>query len=229
MESSFGTASIRVAGELRRLILSGSLAPSSRLGADFLAQRMGTSRTPVREALLLLEREGLVENLPNRGAVVRSFDASDLLDLYEVRSVIEPLAALRAAERAGPADLEALATICDEAERLDMEDPDGVHRQIECNQRFHGMIAKLADSERLLEALRGTAGIPLMFRTVFWANIDQCERSLAFHREIFWAIEKGDPDLAASAMSTHMKQAQRFLRVLIAGGGLPEVTPPPSG
>src|SRR6187200_3686539 len=93
------TSAIRVHRDLRHAILEGELAPGERLRAEALAGRFGTSRTPVREALLMLEREGLVDVLPNRGAIVRSFDADDLLDLYEVRSLIEPHAAARAATR----------------------------------------------------------------------------------------------------------------------------------
>ena len=73
------TSAIRVHDALRAAILEGEIAPGARLRAEALAERFGTSRTPIREALLMLEREGLVSVEPHRGAIVRSFDPADLL------------------------------------------------------------------------------------------------------------------------------------------------------
>lgn len=212
----------RVVEELRALILAGDLEPAARLRADALAKRMGTSRTPVREALLVLEREGLVENLPNRGAVVRSFDADDLLDLYEVRGVLEPLSASRAAERITPEGIEQLNVVCEQAEKAGRSGSQAaVKEQILLNNLFHDEITKTADSLRLLEALKGTAGIPSEFRTMFWANDDQRRRSLSLHREILWAIERHDAALAGAAMGLHINQSRQFLKELVEQGGLP--------
>ena len=104
----------RVRDLLEEAILEGELKPGERLRAEALAQRFGTSRTPIREALLQLEAQGLVEVEPNRGAVVRTFDRDDLLDLYEVRALLEPAAAARAAHAASrPHDIERLEALCD--------------------------------------------------------------------------------------------------------------------
>jgi DNA-binding GntR family transcriptional regulator len=210
----------RVTDELRQLILSGDLEPAERLRADALAKRMGTSRTPVREALLVLEREGLVANLPNRGAMVRAFDGDDLLDLYEVRAVLEPHAARRAASRTSDEDLETLARFCDESEAADGSDKRSVERQILLNNAFHGVIVTASASPRLLEALRGNAGIPVDFRSAFWSNDDQRHRSFALHREILWGIQRRDANLAETAMRLHLEQARRFLEEVIEEGGL---------
>lgn len=210
----------RVTAELRALIISGELEPSTRLRADALAKRMGTSRTPIREALLVLEREGLVRNLPNRGAIVRSFDAADLLDLYEVRGVLEPHAARRAAARMSEEDIARLGELCDSADEAEDGDATSVEQQILLNNEFHALIGKAAESPRLLEAMRGTAGIPIDFRTAFWASDEHRLRSLFFHREILWAIRHRDPELAANAMRIHVLQARRFLERLIGEGGL---------
>src|SRR5215211_7468844 len=90
------TTALRVREEIQRAIVTGALAPGERLTAEALAHRFGTSRTPIREALLSLEAEGLVE-------------------LYELRAVIEPYAAARAAERIGPDTLAALDDNCAKA------------------------------------------------------------------------------------------------------------------
>ena len=82
---------------IREAIVDGRLPPGQRLKEEELARELGISRTPVREALLILQTEGLVDAAPNRGAVVRSHDADDLEDLYQLRALLEGYAARRAA------------------------------------------------------------------------------------------------------------------------------------
>ena len=82
---------------IRQAIVDGRLPPGQRLKEEELARELGISRTPVREALLILQTEGLVDAAPNRGAVVRSHDADDLEDLYQLRALLEGYAARRAA------------------------------------------------------------------------------------------------------------------------------------
>src|SRR3954452_22166722 len=108
------TSTVRVRDELQHALLEGVLQPGERLRAEALAQRFGTSRTPVREALLQLEAQGLVEVEPNRGAVVKAFDAADLLDLYALRALLEPAAAARAATRIDDDGIARLTELTDE-------------------------------------------------------------------------------------------------------------------
>src|ERR1700712_4920 len=105
------TSSLRVSEELREAILSGEFGPGERLRTAMLATRFGSSRTPVREALVQLEGEGLVDIEPRRGALVRSFASTDLIDLYEIRALLEPAAAARAALRASANQLARLTEI----------------------------------------------------------------------------------------------------------------------
>src|SRR5207247_11200915 len=90
-------ASVAATELIREAIIEGRLAPGQRLKEEELARELGISRTPVREALLMLQAEGLVDAAPNRGAVVRSHDADDLEDLYQLRALLEGYAARRAA------------------------------------------------------------------------------------------------------------------------------------
>ncbi len=105
------TSSLRVSEELREAILSGEFGPGERLRTESLAKRFGSSRTPVREALVQLEGEGLVDIEPRRGALVRSFASSDLIDLYEIRALLEPAAAARAALRVREDQLDRLGAL----------------------------------------------------------------------------------------------------------------------
>src|SRR6201999_1561757 len=150
----------RVRDLLEEAILEGELKPGERLRAEALAQRFGTSRTPIREALLQLEAQGLVEVEPNRGAVVKAFDAADLRDLYEVRALLEPAAAARAATRISGAQIAELERLCD--------DDAPVEEQIASNEAFHRTITAAAGSPRLSTAMRAASGIPRGFRSRFW-------------------------------------------------------------
>src|SRR5437867_8366947 len=98
---------------IRQAILDGRLEPGRRLKEEELARELGISRTPVREALLVLQAEGLVDAAPNRGAVVRAHDAVDLDDLYQLRALLEGYAARRAASRITLNQIASLWASCD--------------------------------------------------------------------------------------------------------------------
>jgi DNA-binding GntR family transcriptional regulator len=193
------TSTVRVRDQLQHAILEGVLQPGERLRAEALAQRFGTSRTPVREALLQLEAQGLVEVEPNRGAVVRAFDRDDLLDLYELRALLEPHAAALAARRIAPEDIEALERLCD-ADDL-----------IVANEDFHRIILEAAGSPRLSTAMRAASGIPRAFRSVFWHDERQRAESLMCHRRLVDAFQARDPQLAEAVMRMHILGAIAFL------------------
>jgi DNA-binding GntR family transcriptional regulator len=205
------TSTSRVQDELRHAILEGVLAPGERLRAEALAARFGTSRTPIREALLVLEREGLVEMEPHRGALVRAFDAADVLDLYEVRALIEPHAAARAATRIERPALERLDELCARAEERGGATPAAVADQIAFNEEFHRLIVEAAASPRLLAAMRAVAGIPRAFRATFWASDEQRAQSLFCHRELVAALSAGRSALAEAVMRMHILGAREFL------------------
>jgi DNA-binding GntR family transcriptional regulator len=209
------TNAVRARDELREAILTGSLPPGSRLRAEPLAERLQTSRTPVREALIQLAREGLVDIEPRRGAVVRQFDTADLADLYDVRRLIEPHAARRAATRIGAPDVARLTHLCDRADARGAADDEAVEDQVALNEEFHRIIVAAAGSPRLEAALRAVAGIPRGFRAAFWHDDAQREQSLFCHRQIVHALERRQPRLAEAAMEMHIVGAIEFLAEVI--------------
>ena len=199
------TSAVRVRDELQHAILEGVLKPGERLRAEALAQRFGTSRTPIREALLQLEAQGLVEVEPNRGAVVRAFDRDDLLDLYDVRALLEPAAAARAATRISEADIGRLQELCERAEHATVDE------QIAYNEDFHRIIVEAAQSPRLTVAMRAASGIPRAFRSRFWDSEDQRAESLLCHRRLVSAFRVRDAQLAEAVMRMHILGAVGFL------------------
>ena len=209
--ASAGTSAVRVYEDLRAAILGGEYAPGERLRAEALATRFGTSRTPVREALALLEGDGLVELAPRRGAVVRTWDAADLVDLYEVRALLEARAAALAATRIDADGLAALDASCARAESLTGADAATIDALIAANEDFHRVIIGATGSPRLTDALRAVAGIPRPFKAVFWNAPAQRARSLAAHREILSGLRDGSAERAESAMRLHVLNARDFL------------------
>ena len=192
-------AAPRVRDLLEEAILEGDLKPGERLRAEALAQRFGTSRTPIREALLQLEAQGLVDVEPNRGAVVRSFDRDDLFDLYQLRALLEPRAAALATPRISEQDIEALHALCEAEDHM------------AANEAFHRIILEAAGSPRLLDAMRAATGIPRTFRSVFWHDERQREESLMCHRRLVAAFNARDAELAEAVMRMHILGAIAFL------------------
>lgn len=219
-EGAGTTNAFRVHDELRAAILAGELRPGARLRTDALARQMATSRTPVREALMLLAREGLVEIEPRRGAVVRSFDHADLLDLYEVRLLLEPHAAQRAATRIEPAALDRLEQLCDLAEARGAGDERAIEDQIAFNDEFHRLIVAAAQSPRVTAALRAVAGIPHGFRTTFWRDAEQREHSLVCHRGVLDALRSRRPQVAEAVMRLHIVAATELLAETVRDEGV---------
>lgn len=211
------TNATRVQDQLREAILTGALEPGARLRAEALAERLRSSRTPVREALLLLAQEGLVEIEPRRGATVRTFDAVDVSDLYEVRALIEPHAAALAARRITGPEITRLTDIHERSAAYDDAGEESVAEQLQLNEEFHRLILDAARSPRLTSAMGAVSGIPRSFRASFWRDDDQRAQSLSCHRELLAAIGHQRPELAETVMRMHIQGAGAFLAEVMAG------------
>lgn len=130
---------------LRQEILNGRLRPGERIRPEAVAQHLGLSRMPVREALRQLDAEGLVTLRPNRGAVVTQLDQGSLAEIFEMRAVLEGVCARHAAGRAGPADVEELDALV-QAMRSVLVDP---ARWVERHERFHDRLCELGGRPRI--------------------------------------------------------------------------------
>jgi DNA-binding GntR family transcriptional regulator len=202
------TSSLRVSEELREAILSGEFGPGERLRTVSLAKRFGSSRTPVREALVQLEGEGLVDIEPRRGALVRSFASADLIDLYEIRALLEPAAAARAALRIQDDKLDRLRALVALSDARGGRGRAAIDDQIAWNEEFHALVIEAAQSPRLSAALRATAGIPRTFRSAFWRDDEHRAFSQACHRELVSALSARSAERAEAVMRTHILHAR---------------------
>jgi GntR family transcriptional regulator of vanillate catabolism len=149
---------------LRELIFDGEFGPGERVPELELAERLGVSRTPLRIALTTLAHEGLLEQLPGGGYMVRAFSRADIVDAIELRGVLEGTAARFAAERLTSRDdlapLEAAAAALDDVVHRIGRDQDEIERYVELNQAYHSGLADLARSPHLSRAIANVIALP---------------------------------------------------------------------
>lgn len=188
---------------LRDAILRGEYVPGQRLVESDLMADFGASRGPVREALRKLGAEGVLELVPNRGAMVRKLTLKELKDLFSMREALEGLAARLAAERM--TDPEVRAYFVEILTNIDIDDAGSAFS--ETNRRFHQLILDCADNEQLSVTLRQLR-LPLV-RLQIRAAIDEAYRhqSTREHAEVANALLAGDAQAAEAAMRSHLRGA----------------------
>lgn len=207
---------------LRHLILIGKYGPGQRLREEELANDLTVSRTPVRQALMKLEAEGMVEIVPRRGATVCSFSVNEVWQIYDLRAVLEGHAARRAARRIHERDLGNMRKAIEEFEQYEFGGHDQeqqVRWLVKCNQEFHGSVVAASGNQKLELLLQRTVEVPLLFKAVAWYT--PYERSIAnyHHQQILWALEEGDEERAEILMREHVYEGRdRVIRALEENG-----------
>jgi len=189
-----------VYGHLKALLLSGRFAPGERLSEPLLAKELGVSRTPVREALMRLSEEGLVELVPGKGARVRAFTPEEVEEVYGVRALLEGEAARQAALRATSwelSQLEAALRAIDEAPREDY--PEQMRRDLE----FHRALVRLSGNRTLLRLYEDLLATLALARSAV-PMLSQDEATRREHRAILRALKERDPEGAKRAVEAHV-------------------------
>ncbi|MGB3635844.1 MAG: GntR family transcriptional regulator [Rubrobacteraceae bacterium] len=213
--SEASTDSPGVFERLRRLILDGEYGPRERLIEEQLAERLGVSRTPIRQALTVLEAEGLVEIKPNKGAMVCSFGIDEVWDIYDLRAVLEGHAARRASERIDEREMATLRGVAEEMERLSERGMDEREEEtrllVKLNNEFHGTIVVASKNHRLDRMIRRTIELPLVFKAFFWYGKQERMVSNHYHRQILGALEAGDGERAEIIMREHVYEGRDFV------------------
>lgn len=192
------------------MIASGELAPGARLREQTLAETIGVSRTPVREALGRLSAEGVVELTPNRGAQVVSFSAEDVNAMFDVRSRLEPQAVALAVPRLSPEDLDQILEWSKEMRKLAASGRD-LERLNALNSSFHGIFFDRCGNRLLAGALRGVIRPSIVALTFRRYTPRALERSMLHHAEIVEAATIGDAEWAESVMRAHILAARHAL------------------
>lgn len=197
-----------VAEEIRGMIVRGDLAAGERLFEDRLAEQLGVSRNPVREAIRSLEATGLVEVMPRRGAYVSTIDGDDVSKLLDVRAVLEGYAARTAAERADEDLVDALDEIIGQGR--DAARAGNNVRASQLHREFHLAIERAVDNPYLTQVTQ-----PLRHRIEMIFSLLAEERagmSWDEHRRIRDAIAAGDADAAEQAVRHHLDEVAASIR-----------------
>lgn len=202
---------------LREAIVSGRLRPGARLVQERLADELGISRTPLREALRRLEQQGLVTMIGTRGLAVTDPSSEAMLDTYDVREVLDGLAARLAAERMAPGEIAELQAIHrDGREHIECWSPDG---WLAANAAFHRAIRASAHSPALDRAMPfGRTSGQLLFPGVF-LHQERARTAFEEHAVILAAIVARDVDAAEAAARAHIARVRAALADQIARRG----------
>ena len=193
---------------LRTAILEGDLKAGQRLMEVQLAEQLGVSRTPIREAIRKLELEGLVVMLPRKGAYVANMSFKDLIDVLEIRSSLEGLAASLAAERLREEDISDLERVAKEFEKSVREaDIDNVLKK---DVEFHEKIFLMANNKKLYQLITSLWEQVHRFRVTYVSNYDASLSLVDEHNRILEAIKSGDCELAKKYATEHIEIAEQF-------------------
>lgn len=188
--------------ELKNRILTGKLEPGIRLMENTLADELGVSRTPVREAIRKLEKEHLVTIAPRRGAYVAERNAKVMIDILEVRESMEGLTAYYCAQRISD-DQKTLLRDYADCFRKAVEEGNCAD-MIKYDTEFHHLIIECSSNPILIRMIEHLRELLLQFRTIYFRDSERNEILPSEHYEILEAIEAGDAKRASDAAASHI-------------------------
>jgi DNA-binding GntR family transcriptional regulator len=191
-----------VAEAIRNAILAGSLEPGARLVEVSIAQQMRMSRGPVREALRLLEKEGLVARVPRKGTCVASLTVEDVEEIYSFRSVIEGFGIRRAIQYVTAQDIDRIRALVEQIKQVLASDDRRTKNDL--TLQVHREICKLSRHKRLLDAWT-TIGQQIWLCSAIATHMDlPLPREMLTHEDLLEALESNDPDFAERTIEEHI-------------------------
>lgn len=194
---------------LRKAIMDGSYEPGDRLVETAIADGMGVSRTPVREAFRQLEIEGLAENVPRRGTVVKGISKSDILEIYQIREVLEGLAFRLACSNILEAKIiELKDKLIKMEECIDHGD---IHEYWKYHDEFHNSILYLSNNQRLIDQMKQIYEYLSKLRNFTLVMNKRRRVAMTEHKALIEAFEKKDENLAEQIGRDHTLNAKQFL------------------
>ena len=197
---------------LRDAIITQVLKPGERLMEIQLADEMGVSRTPVREAIRKLELEGLVVMVPRKGAYVAGVSMKDIHEVYEVRSALEMLAVTLAAERITEEELDALERqVLRESEEEDKPNKGDLDSIIYIDRSFHDIIYQAAHNQRLVQFINILQEQLQRFRAASLSTPGRSKTALEEHKKIVEALSERNGELAAQLAREHIENAENAM------------------
>ena len=198
-----------VSDVLRQAIKDGVLKPGERLMEIRLAEELGVSRTPIREAVRKLEQEGFVVMVPRRGTYVADISLKDIAQVFEIRSALEVLAAGLAAERITPDELKSLERILVEInEYIANDDFDKV---VDADVRFHDILYQASRNQRLVDILHNLREQMLRFRSISMHYPGRLAATWEEHRQMVENIASHNGAMARKVAKKHMENSEKTL------------------
>jgi DNA-binding GntR family transcriptional regulator len=199
---------------IRNAIVSGDLKPGERVMEVQMAESLGVSRTPVREAIRKLELEGLIIMLPRKGAYVADLSVKDLTEVMEIRASLEGLAAGLASIRIDAAEIKELEIYALKFHKSIDEDVDAlILRDFE----FHDAIFKASRNERLIQLNNNLIEQVQRFREIYHKKVNKSKETSKEHYAIVDAISKGDVDKAEKLARIHIENAEKSILKMMEG------------
>ena len=192
---------------LRKAILTGELKPGERLMEIHLANRLGVSRTPIREAIRKLELEGLVIMIPRRGAEVAQITEKNLKDVLEVRRALDALCVELACDRISAEELEKLREACEEFERAtETKDATTIAK---ADVELHDIIVQATGNQRLIQLINNLSEQMYRYRFEYIKDENRHDNLVSEHRMIYESIIRQDKVKAAEAAKLHIDNQEK--------------------
>lgn len=198
-----------VAETLREAIVNGILDPGERLMEIQLAEELGVSRTPVREAIRKLELEGFVVMIPRRGTYVADLSIKDINEVFEIRTALDVLAAGLAVERITEDELEQLERLL--VEISDLIEQNDAEKIVEADGQFHDILYRASRNDRLVGIINNLREQFTRFRSISIAYPGRIQKTVEEHRRLVEAIASRDTDLAQQIAREHMENSEQTL------------------
>lgn len=194
---------IRIAAILRKAILAGEFTQGEEIQLTEIANRLGVSRTPVREAFQMLEADGLIELRMNKGAIVRGINSKFIIDHYEMRMLLEGEAVYRATVR--KMDTHKIMQL-NEQVLQDLKSGD-ISSCVDVNQIIHSEIWKAADNEKLYKMLMNIWNGPSIGKTT--TSLSHHQKSALEHKDVILCIMGNEPERGRTAMTKHIQRSMQ--------------------
>lgn len=198
---------------LRRMILDGTFQPSERLNEKILADRLGVSRTPIREAMYKLEQEGLVRIVPRKYTEVIGITDESITEIHMIRSALEPIAAYEAVDNLTQGEIEELSKLWSKSlEYFKVQD---IENLMNTNDQFHSLISEASKLPKIINILSNMHDYVEIFRYSFMSRSDLAERSINEHKKILDAIRSRNKKLVKQLVSEHLEGIFEYEKVVL--------------
>lgn len=210
---------------LKRRIINVELAPGSPINEAELAEELSISKTPVREALRQLERDGLVENVPSRGSMISHITSKEITDVFQIREIIEAGAAKRAAAFRGDEELAKQREVYKKL--LEVTPPDAEYSEWGTWEDLHLLIVRSLGNETLVTVYLGLIDRIKRIRNHYGGRVTRrrFQDIMNEHISVLEAVLEGDPEAAERTMIRHLRNASAFLTGLAGGTARYEIRP----